>query len=259
MFGKRADNPLQPAEIDEERLKEMILAHKKIPHHIAFIMDGNGRWAKKRGLPRIAGHRQGVNTVRRMVEVGPDIGVKVMTFYAFSAENWRRPLLEVNALMDLLVESINRELEDMMRNEVCVRIIGDLDSLPEKPRRAFQRAVAETASNRRLILVLAISYSGRQEIVRAVRRMTEAGITDASEADFAEHLDTAGLPDPDLLIRTSGEFRLSNFLLYQLAYTEIIISERFWPEFRQRDLFEAVLNFQQRDRRFGGIPGDPAR
>ena len=235
----------------EETLKAMILQKGDIPKHIAFIMDGNGRWASKRGLPRIAGHRQGVKTVRRMVEAGPEIGVEVMTFYTFSAENWRRPQPEVSALMELLLDAINRELDDLNRNEVSLRVIGDLSSLPDGPRHAMERAIVETADNRRLILVLAISYSGRREIINAVNRLIDAGIKNVDERQFEGFLDTAGLPDPDLLIRTSGEFRLSNFLLYQVAYSEILVTDKYWPDFQRTDLYESILYYQKRERRFG--------
>ncbi len=236
---------------DEESLKEAILAHGKIPEHIAFIMDGNGRWAKRRALPRIAGHRQGVKSVRRMVEIGPELGVKVMTFYTFSTENWLRPQKEVSALMGILLESINRELDDLMKNDVRLRVIGDLESLPEAPRQAMQRAIEKTAANERMTLVLALSYSGRREIVQAVNKIVDSGIRGIDEESFAKYLDTADFPDPDLLIRTSGEYRLSNFMLYQLAYTEIVVTDRFWPEFSRLNLFEAIKLYQQRERRFG--------
>lgn len=237
----------------EEELKREILATGNIPLHIAFIMDGNGRWAKQRGLPRVAGHREGVKTVRRMVETGPEIGVKVMTFYTFSTENWRRPRPEVTALMQLLLESINRELEDLKRNEVSLRVIGDITALPDRPRRALERAIEETSNLNRLILVLALSYSGRRDIVDAVNRLLAAQMNSVDETIFAAHLSTAGLPDPDLLIRTSGEYRLSNFLLYQLAYTEIVVTERLWPDFNRADLFECIRAYQRRERRFGRI------
>ncbi len=214
-------------------------------------MDGNGRWARARGLPRIAGHREGVKTVRRMVETGPEIGVKVMTFYTFSQENWRRPAFEVKALMELLVETIEREVEDLKRNRVELRVIGELENLPPQPRQAMERAIKTLAGGDRLTLVLALSYSGRQEIVRAINRLLNAGVKSVNETEFSNWLDTAGLPDPDLLIRTSGEVRLSNFLLYQLAYTEIVVSEKHWPEFSRFDLFRCIKIYQERERRFG--------
>ncbi len=222
-----------------------------IPRHIAFIMDGNGRWAGERGLPRVAGHRQGVTTVRKMVEIGREIGVEVMTFYTFSSENWRRPVFEVKALMELLVEAIERELEDLKKNRVSLRIIGELDSLPEGPRRAMERGVTETAGMDGLILVLALSYSGRREIARAVNRVIASGQKEVDEVAFGNYLDTVGLPDPDMLIRTAGEMRLSNFLLYQLAYTEIVVTQKYWPDFGRAELFDCIRQFQSRERRFG--------
>ncbi len=236
---------------EEAALKEAIASVGDIPRHIAFIMDGNGRWAHRRRLPRIAGHRQGVKTVRSMVEIGPEIGVKIMTFYTFSAENWRRPRMEVTALMRLLLDTINREIEDLKRNEVSLRVIGDLDALPAAPRKAMKRAIKETEGNKRLIMVLAISYSGRREIVNAVNRIIASGADQVDEGMFSRYLDTGELPDPDLLIRTSGEFRLSNFLLYQIAYSEIVVSDRLWPDFKPRDLYECISTYQQRERRFG--------
>jgi len=236
---------------DSVALEQINIPGSVIPKHIAFIMDGNGRWAKDRGLPRIAGHRQGVSTVRRMVEIGRELGVEVMTFYTFSSENWRRPVFEVKALMELLIEAIERELDDLKKNGVRLRIIGELDSLPEGPRKAMERGVAETADSDGLILVLALSYSGRREIARAVNRAIASGKGEVDEVSFGSYLDTAGLPDPDLLIRTAGEMRLSNFLLYQLAYTEIVVTPKFWPEFDRADLFDCIRQFQSRERRFG--------
>jgi undecaprenyl diphosphate synthase len=240
----------KPESGDEASLK-LEVTGKGVPTHIAFIMDGNGRWAKARGLPRIAGHRQGVSTVRRMVELGREIGVKVMTFYTFSSENWRRPQFEVSALMELLVDAIDREVEDLKANRVQLKVIGELDSLPEKPRLAMERAIVETSPYNDLILVLALSYSGRGELVRAFNRATAAGERSLSEQNLPQYLDTAGLPDPDLLIRTAGELRLSNFLLYQLAYTEIVVTKKFWPEFGRMELLDCIREFQARERRFG--------
>lgn len=230
-----------------------------MPRHIAFIMDGNGRWAHRRGLPRLAGHSRGVKTVRTMVETGPEIGVEIMTFYTFSTENWRRPRFEVSALMELLLDSINRELDDLKKNDVSLRVIGDLDALPTGPREAMKRAVRETKENQGLKLVLALNYSGRREIIQAVNRIIENRNENGksspdeplTEEEFSKYLDTSELADPDLMIRTSGEFRLSNFLLYQLAYTEIIVTEKFWPDFDRYSLFECIAEYQQRERRFG--------
>ena len=243
----------------ETSLKRQILEQGKVPRHIAFIMDGNGRWAHRRGLPRLAGHSRGVKTVRTMVETGPEIGVEIMTFYTFSTENWRRPRFEVSALMELLLDSINRELDDLKKNDVSLRVIGDLDALPTGPREAMKRAVRETKENQGLKLVLALNYSGRREIIQAVTRIIENRNENGksspdeplTEEEFSKYLDTSELADPDLMIRTSGEFRLSNFLLYQLAYTEIIVTEKFWPDFDRYSLFECIAEYQQRERRFG--------
>ncbi len=243
----------------ETSLKRQILEQGKVPRHIAFIMDGNGRWAHRRGLPRLAGHSRGVKTVRTMVETGPEIGVEIMTFYTFSTENWRRPRFEVSALMELLLDSINRELDDLKKNDVSLRVIGDLDALPTGPREAMKRAVRETKENQGLKLVLALNYSGRREIIQAVNRIIENRNENGksspdeplTEEEFSKYLDTSELADPDLMIRTSGEFRLSNFLLYQLAYTEIIVTEKFWPDFDRYSLFECIAEYQQRERRFG--------
>lgn len=244
----------------ENTLKAQII-ERGAPRHIAFIMDGNGRWAKKRGLPRVAGHHQGVKTVRSMVEAGPEIGVEVMSFYTFSTENWNRPHFEVNALMDLLLDTVNKELDDLKKNNVSLRVIGNLEALPPKTRAALERAIEETASNQGLKLVLALSYSGRSDIMKAVSRLLRdftagklvlpADSDAIGEAVYERYLDTHGLPDPDLLIRTSGEMRLSNFMLYQLAYTELVVTEKFWPEFSRRDLYECIADYHRRERRFG--------
>lgn len=232
-------------------LKQQIMSTGSLPKHIAFIMDGNGRWAKQRFLPRIAGHNRGVQTVREMVEIGTELKIEVMTFYTFSTENWKRPKIEVSALMNLLLESVNRELDDLIKNDVQLRVIGELENVPLKPRKVLQNAIDSTRNNQGLKLVLAISYSGRQEIIKAANKLIRDGVKEVTESKFAKYLDTKDIPDPDLLIRTSGEFRLSNFLLYQLAYSEIIVTSKFWPEFSNRDLFECILKYQRRERRFG--------
>ncbi|MFC2150014.1 isoprenyl transferase [Calditrichota bacterium] len=239
--------------LSEKELETRVIQSGGVPKHIAFIMDGNGRWAKARALPRIAGHRQGVKSVRRMVEVGPDIGVEVMTFYTFSAENWKRPRGEVSALMKLLVETINREIRDLKKNRVQVKIIGDLANMPEGPREAMYRAMEETKGNDRLTMVLALNYSGRREIVQAVNRIIAEGLDKVDENILASYLETSDLPDPDLLIRTSGEYRISNFLLYQIAYSEIVVTDKYWPEFSSRELYECILQYKRRERRFGKI------
>lgn len=242
-----------------DSLKKEVIKSSNVPKHIAFIMDGNGRWARRRGLPRIAGHHQGVKSVRAMVELGPEIGVDYMTFYTFSTENWKRPKIEVTALMSLLVDSVNRELEDLMKNDVRLHVIGDLSSLPVEPREALMSAIERTSGNKGLKLILAISYSGRREIVNAVNRLlrdqqnraSQTPVGEITEDEFKGYLDTFDYPDPDLMIRTSGEFRLSNFLLWQLAYTEIIVTEKYWPEFDKLELLKCLRDYQRRERRFG--------
>jgi undecaprenyl diphosphate synthase len=224
-----------------------------IPKHIAVIMDGNGRWAKRRHLPRIFGHRAGIQSVRDIVRACGELGVGVLTLYAFSAENWTRPSTEVDALMHLLQEYIQKELPELQRNRVRLRAIGRITALPAGARRQLTRAIDETRENEGLVLNLALNYGGRQEIVDACNRALESGARVLDEETIAHFLDTNHCPDPDLLIRTSGELRLSNFLLWQLAYTEIYITQTPWPEFRRTHLYEAVINFQQRERRFGGL------
>jgi undecaprenyl diphosphate synthase len=238
--------------LDVKQTQEAILSRKdRLPRHIAFIMDGNGRWAKKRGMPRIYGHREGVKSVRTMVETGVELGIEVMTFYTFSAENWKRPKKEVSALMKLLVSTIRQEVADLKKNNVSLHTIGCLEDLPEGPRRELEAAKEELSTNDGLKLVLALSYSSRREITSALNTLIANGVKEVSEADIGNTLDTADLPDPDLLIRTSGEYRLSNFMLWQLAYTELFVTGVYWPDFREKQLFEAILNYQSRERRFG--------
>jgi undecaprenyl diphosphate synthase len=235
------------------------VSRDNLPGHIAIIMDGNGRWAKQRGLPRVMGHREGVKSVRTIVEACGELGIKTLTLYTFSTENWRRPKEEVSALMKLLLKTIRREIDDLMRNNVRLTVIGNLLGMPEEAARPMQAAADRTASNTGLNLVLALNYGGREEIVHAVRRIgvkIQSGILDPDAIDsetIGRHLYTSDLPDPDLLIRTSGELRLSNFLLWQLAYTEIYITDVLWPDFRKDELFKAILSFQQRERRFGKV------
>jgi undecaprenyl diphosphate synthase len=227
--------------------------------HLAIIMDGNGRWATRRGLPRAAGHRAGIEALRRVVKACPDLGVAVLTVYAFSTENWRRPPEEVHALMDLLVEFLGVLTPEFKAEGVKLRTIGDLSALPERARAALEQALRETEGQSRLILNLALNYGGRHEIVRACRKLAAevaAGRLAPEAIDeqrFADALDTRGLPEPDLLIRASGEERLSNFLLWQLAYTEIWVTDTLWPDFDVRDLEAALAAFQRRDRRYGGL------
>jgi undecaprenyl diphosphate synthase len=231
-----------------------------VPHHIAIIMDGNGRWAAGRALPRPLGHHAGMSSVREVVEGCLEAGVSVLTLFAFSQENWQRPAGEIEALMSLLEEYIAREVSELRQQGVAVRILGDLDRLSGGARRAVDRIVAETADGTRLALNLCISYGSRSEIVHAARLLAEdvaAGRIVPAEIDetaFARRLYTAEWPDPDLLIRTSGEMRISNFLLWQLAYAELYVTPVLWPDFTRQHLFEAILEFQRRDRRFGRVP-----
>lgn len=231
----------------------------KVPQHIAIIMDGNGRWAKEKGMPRVLGHRNGVRSVREVTEGAAQIGVKYVTLYAFSTENWNRPAAEVTALMTLLVETIKSEVKELNKNGVRLTAIGDLESLPPSTYKTLMQGINETKDNDRLTLVLALNYSAKWEIARAARLLAEEvqqGLIDPAqinEATFEAKLSTLGIPDPDLLIRTSGEARLSNFLLWQLAYAELYFSQVFWPDFGKKELFEAVANYQKRERRFGQI------
>jgi undecaprenyl diphosphate synthase len=237
----------------------------RLPKHIAIIMDGNGRWAKKRSLPRAAGHRAGVEPVRVTVETCARIGVEVLTLYAFSLENWKRPRTEVDMLWRLLRIYIRKELPDLMRNGVRLRAIGRLEALPAAARHELLAAVEATSRNRRLLVNLAINYGGRAEVADAVNAILagarERGTVDRLHVDermIAAHLYTAGLPDPDLLIRTSGEMRISNFLLWQIAYSELYVTETLWPDFSRAELLRAIVSYQARERRFGGLsePGD---
>jgi undecaprenyl diphosphate synthase len=229
-----------------------------LPAHIAIIMDGNGRWARKRGLPRVAGHRAGISAVREVVEGSADLGIPVLTLYAFSVENWKRPQTEVSYLMQLLKEYLNKELENIHKNNIRFRTLGRTDELAPSVRRELERAIARTSGNTGMIFNVALNYGGRAEIVDAVNQILRNGREEAArrgitEKEFAQHLYTAGLPDPDLLIRTSGELRISNFLLWQIAYAEIWVTETLWPDFGKRHLYEAIIAFQKRERRYGGL------
>lgn len=229
----------------------------KLPKHIAIIMDGNGRWAKERGEDRVYGHYEGVISVRDIVNACGEIGIQYLTLYAFSAENWNRPKAEVDALMELLVNTIRKEVEDLKKNNVRMHVIGDFESLPEICQKELNEAKEITASNTGLNLILALSYSSRDEIVRATRRIAEKvakgemKAEDITDETVHQHLYTTAYPDPELMIRTSGEYRISNFLLYQLAYAELYFTNVHWPAFRKENLYEALINYQQRERRFG--------
>lgn len=228
-----------------------------IPSHIAIIMDGNGRWARKRGLPRVAGHQQGVETVRDIVKACVGLGVNYLTLYTFSTENWKRPKDEVTTLMRLIVKSLHKETDELHSNNIRLTTIGNTESLPSIVQNELGEATRKTSANTKMTLNLALSYSGRWEIVDAVRKIAQQvkeGIIDASqinEAMISRNLTTAGIPDPDLVIRSGGEFRISNFLLWQVAYSEIFITETLWPEFTREHLYEAIRDFQSRERRFG--------
>tara|TARA_B110000444_G_scaffold258500_1_gene299593 strand:- start:1078 stop:1806 length:729 start_codon:yes stop_codon:yes gene_type:complete len=229
----------------------------KIPRHIAIIMDGNGRWAKKRLLPRIAGHREGINSVREITRVCGEIGVKYLTLYTFSTENWNRPKKEVSALMSLLLKTINIEVKELHENNVKFSSIGNLEQLPESTKQGIKEGIKLTKNNKGLNLILALNYGSRQEIIEAVKKILKKvkensfDYKSLNEDSFASFLETKNIPDPDLLIRTSGELRLSNFLLWQSAYTEIYLTDTFWPAFRKDSLLEAITEYQNRERRFG--------
>lgn len=238
-------------------LKEKI-DMSRLPRHLAIIMDGNGRWAKKQNQPRIFGHRNGVKAVREVSEAAAELGIGFLTLYAFSTENWNRPMLEVNALMSLLVETIRKEVSTLMENKIRLRAIGDLSKLPDKTLAALQEGMEITRENDRMTLTLALNYSARWEIMEAVKKIhwdATKGLDSEklTEEIFRSYLTTHDLPDPELLIRTSGEKRISNFLLWQIAYTELYFTETFWPDFRKNDLYMAIIDFQNRERRFGKI------
>lgn len=229
----------------------------RIPRHVAIIMDGNGRWAKARGLDRSEGHVEGVNTVRRITEEASKLGIGYLTLYAFSTENWQRPQAEVDALMHLIVIAIERETPDLIRNNVRLTIIGDIQRMPAEARERLERCIADTSHCTGLTLVLALSYSSRWDITEACRRIAaeaaagQIAPADISDQTVADHLSTADMPDPDLLIRTGGDMRVSNYLLWEIAYTEIIVTPVFWPDFSKEDFAAAIAEFQHRQRRFG--------
>ena len=235
--------------------KETIVL-EKLPVHIAVIMDGNGRWAKKKGNSRIFGHKNGVTAVRETVEAAAELGIKFLTLYAFSTENWNRPKLEIDALMSLLVSSLHEETPTLLKNNISLATIGDISHLTDKVAGQLEAAIAQTAHNTGLKLILALNYSGRWEIINALNRIAadvvngtiHAGITAEM---FSNYLNTKNIPDPELLIRTSGEYRVSNFLLWQIAYTELYFTPTLWPDFRKEDFHKAIVDYQKRERRFG--------
>ena len=245
----------------DRRLQESLKSRGRLPEHIAIIMDGNGRWALKHGRHRVYGHSIGIDSVREATEACAEMGIGYLTLYTFSTENWSRPQAEVDAIMDLLVKTVRSELDTLMSNNVQLQVIGEMARLPDECRRELQQAMDSTASNTGLTLVLAISYSGRWELVEATRRIADdvrlgkLDVDAINEAVVEGRLSTAGMPDPDILIRTGGDLRISNFLLWQVAYSEIFVTHMSWPEFRRRHLYKILKKFQDRERRFGRVSG----
>jgi len=233
-----------------------VILSGKVPYHVGIIMDGNGRWAQARGLPRIEGHRVGAERAREIIEASADFGIRYLTLYTFSTENWKRPTSEVSTLMKLLELYLKKEFAGLNKKNVRFKAIGELKSLPENIQSLIRETEEMTASNDGMTLITALSYSGRNEIVRAVRKVIESGCrpNEVSEDFFNSYLDTAGLPPPDLIVRTSGERRLSNFLLWQSAYAELYFTDTLWPDFDKEELMLAVQDYQSRERRFGSIP-----
>ena len=264
----RPPKSLELASLEEARLLEPLDA-QRLPKHIAIIMDGNGRWAQRRHLPRVAGHRAGVDSARTVIETCARLHIPALTLYAFSMENWRRPKAEIDFLMRLLRQYLRKELPDIHRNNIRLRIIGRSEQLPEEVQADVARGVALTAQNTGMVLTVALNYGGRAELVDAFNAILEwirnkaangnGALTNfrVDEETIAENLYTAGLPDPDLLIRTSGELRISNFLLWQIAYAELYVTDTLWPDLTRTDLLQAVLEYQKRDRRYGGLSAAP--
>ncbi len=242
-----------------EELKSSVMSAGKLPDHIAIIMDGNGRWARKRGLLRTAGHRAGVKTVKKIVRIAGEIGLKYLTLFTFSTENWKRPKTEVTAIMRLLEQTTRKELSELLENNVKLIATGNIENLPPKKREVLLDAIERTKNNTGLVLNLALSYSGRAEIIQAIKNIAEDISSqkikpgDLNDQLFSSYLQTNGLPDPDLLIRTSGEMRISNFLLWQTAYTELYVTDILWPDFTEEDFLKAIADYQRRDRRFGMV------
>ena len=232
---------------------------EKLPAHVAIIMDGNGRWAARKGNARIFGHRNGVKAVRESVEAAGELGIKYLTLYAFSTENWDRPRDEIDALMGLLVQTLRTELKRLHENNVKLRVIGSIESLPEDVRNEIKDAISITSDNDGLNLIIALSYSGRWDILQAIEKLAEdlrlskIYPSNLNYCTISNYLSTSNIPDPELLIRTSGEYRISNFLLWQIAYTELYFTTTLWPDFRKKDFYKAIIDFQKRDRRFGKV------
>ncbi len=249
----------QQATGEDKKLQDALRSSGELPNHIAIIMDGNGRWAKRRGMPRIAGHNEGVESVRDTVEACGQLGVKYLTLYAFSTENWKRPEEEVSLLMRLLLRALKDETDRLHTNNVRIQAIGDIAKLPQEVQNELVDDIAKTKNNTGLTLILALSYSGRWDLTEAMKRIADEvkantlSVEQISEQLIASYLSTGNVPDPDLLIRTSGEFRISNFLLWQLAYSEMFITNKLWPSFRRDELYEAIRSYQKRERRFGMV------
>ena len=240
-------------------MRQPTIDKDNLPNHIAIIMDGNGRWAKTQELPRISGHREGVRTVRKITEICGELGIQTLTLYTFSSENWKRPVTEIGALMNLLINSLRREINNLNNNNVRFTVIGDIKKFNPQIQNELLDAIHKTKNNSGLNLNLALNYGSRQEILHATKKLVEKAIlgeieiNDIDEDLFSQMLNTKDLIDPDLLIRTGGEFRVSNFLLWQIAYTEIHITDRYWPEFNKQDLMKAINDYQNRERRFGSV------
>jgi undecaprenyl diphosphate synthase len=246
----------EPGSPEASLLKK--IDRSKLPRHIAVIMDGNGRWAGMRRLPRVAGHRAGIESVREIIETSAHLGLEFLTLYAFSAENWKRPASEIRTLMKLLKEYLRRELKNVQKANIKFQTIGRIQELEKSVQKELRRAMSATESNTGMLLSVALNYSGRAELIDTFNRLYEecgknGDHIPIDEAMVSRYLYTSGIPDPDLLIRTSGEMRISNFLLWQIAYSEIYITSTFWPDFRRKDLFEAIVEYQRRNRRYGGI------
>ena len=248
---------IPPGSPDESLARQINFT--QLPSHVAIIMNGNGRWAALRHLPRVEGHRAGVDAVRDVVETSARLGISVLTLYAFSVENWKRPRFEVNTLMSLLKRYLRLEIDTLHRQNVRLQVVGRREALSDDVQREIDRGIEQTAGNTGMLFNIALNYGGRAEIVDAARRAMASGMApdELDEQRFSSLLYTAGQPDPDLLIRTSGEMRISNFLLWQIAYAEIWVTDTLWPDFRRRDLLEAVLAYQKRDRRYGGLTVAP--
>jgi undecaprenyl diphosphate synthase len=257
---KELEGFIEPGSEEEKLIKKIDFS--RLPRHIAIIMDGNGRWAKERNLPRIRGHEEGIKSVKETVETCARLGIKYLTLYAFSKENWKRPKTEVNALWKLLENYLRNEDKILVENNLSLKMIGQLEGLPNSVQRELKRVIDLTKNNNGMYIILALNYGGRTEIVDAVRKLFDEAkkgfdINNLDESSFSKFLYTSEFPDPDLVIRTSGEMRISNFLLWQIAYSEIWITPVLWPDFRKRDLLEAILDYQKRERRFGGLsPSD---